>query len=92
MAASLTVAEHLLPGWLVALAAQRPKTAVSLLAVNSAEVVPQVLAEEAELGFVEGPKAPEDLQGKVIGHAGCWWSYRWPIRGRGAGGPSGGRS
>jgi len=68
VAASLTVAEHLLPGWLVALAARRPQTAVSLLAVNSAEVVRQLLAAEAELGFVEGPGVPAGLQAKVIGH------------------------
>lgn len=67
VAASLTVAEHLLPGWLVALAARRPQTAVSLLAVNSAEVARQVLAGEVELGFVEGPEVPAGLQSKVIG-------------------------
>ena len=67
VAASLTVAEHLLPGWLVRLAALRPETAVSLHAVNSAEVARQVLAGEAELGFVEGPEVPEGLQSRMIG-------------------------
>ena len=67
VAASLTVAEHLLPGWLVVLAARRPDTAVSLLAVNSAEVARQVLAGDAEVGFVEGPEVPTGLQSKVIG-------------------------
>ncbi|NUP45435.1 MAG: LysR family transcriptional regulator, partial [Streptomyces sp.] len=32
VAASMTIAEYLLPGWLLALRAQRPDTAVSLLA------------------------------------------------------------
>ena len=68
VAASLTVAEHLLPGWLVGLAAMRPQTAVSLHAVNSAEVARQVLAGEAELGFVEGPDVPAGLDERVIGH------------------------
>ena len=44
VAASLTVAEHLLPRWLVRLAAEHPQTTVSLDAVNTAEVVRQVLA------------------------------------------------
>lgn len=68
VAASMTVAEHLLPGWLVGLAAMRPETAVSLNAVNSAEVARQVLAGEAELGFVEGPDVPDGLESHVIGH------------------------
>lgn len=68
VAASLTVAEHLLPGWLVALAMHHPHTAVSLQAVNSAEVARQVLAEQAHLGFVEGPSIPDGLHARVIGH------------------------
>ena len=67
VAASLTVAEHLLPKWLVALAGSRPETAVSLLAVNSTEVARQVLAAEAEIGFVEGPDVPDGLDAAVIG-------------------------
>lgn len=38
VAASMTIAEYLLPGWLIALRAERPDTAVSLLAGNSAAV------------------------------------------------------
>jgi len=68
VAASLTVAEYLLPGWLVRLAAARPETAVSLLASNSAEVVVTVLNGEAELGYVEGPELPAGLQERVVGH------------------------
>ena len=37
VAASMTVAEHLLPRWLVRLAAQRPQTAVSMAVMNSTE-------------------------------------------------------
>lgn len=68
VAASLTVAEHLLPRWLVRLAAEHPQTTVSLDAVNTAEVVRQVLAGDVQLGFVEGPGLPEGLDGQVIGH------------------------
>ncbi|MGW2279953.1 LysR family transcriptional regulator [Streptomyces sp. NPDC001770] len=38
VAASMTIAEYLLPGWLIALRAERPGTAVSLLAGNSEQV------------------------------------------------------
>jgi molybdate transport repressor ModE-like protein len=68
VAASLTVAEHLLPRWLVRLAAEHPQTTVSLDAVNTAEVVRQVLAGDVQLGFVEGPGLPKGLDGQVIGH------------------------
>ena len=50
----MTIAEYLLPGWLLALRAQRPDTAVSLLAGNSAAVAERLLSDEADLGFVEG--------------------------------------
>src|SRR5882757_1846118 len=43
VAASMTVAEYLLPGWLIALHERRPGTAVSLAAGNSADVARQVL-------------------------------------------------
>ncbi|MFF3324288.1 LysR family transcriptional regulator [Streptomyces sp. NPDC002889] len=68
VAASMTIAEYLLPGWLIALRAQRPGTAVSLLAGNSAAVAGRLLAGEADLGFVEGLSVPEGLDGTVIGH------------------------
>ncbi len=66
VAASLTVAEHLLPRWLVQLAAEHPATAVSLDAVNSTEVARMVLQGEADLGFVEGPRVPTGLDGRVV--------------------------
>ncbi len=66
VAASLTVAEHLLPGWLVRLAASHPQTAVSLDASNSAHVAAAVLAGHADLGFVEGPDLPDGLQEQVV--------------------------
>ncbi|MFI0981691.1 LysR family transcriptional regulator [Streptomyces sp. NPDC021093] len=68
VAASMTIAEYLLPGWLVALQAERPGTAVSLLAGNSAAVARQLLEGAADLGFVEGLAVPEGLDGVVIGH------------------------
>jgi DNA-binding transcriptional LysR family regulator len=67
VAASMTVAEYLLPGWLTALRELDPETAVALTAGNSAGVADAVLAGAADLGFVEGP----DLRpGLAAGRAG----------------------
>ena len=66
VAASMTIAEYLLPGWLIALRAQRPDTAVSLLAGNSAAVAERLLAGEADLGFVEGLSLPAGLDSAVV--------------------------
>ncbi|MEV6839169.1 LysR family transcriptional regulator [Streptomyces sp. NPDC051133] len=66
VAASMTIAEYLLPGWLLALHAERPDTAVSLLAGNSAKVAELLLAGEADLGFVEGLSVPTGLDSTVI--------------------------
>ncbi|MEU2715305.1 LysR family transcriptional regulator [Streptomyces sp. NPDC007205] len=68
VAASMTIAEYLLPGWLLALHAQRPDTAVSLLAGNSAKVAELLLSGEADLGFVEGLTVPTGLDSTVIAH------------------------
>ncbi|MET8785050.1 LysR family transcriptional regulator [Streptomyces sp. NPDC004589] len=68
VAASMTIAEYLLPGWLIALRGRRPDTAVSLLAGNSAAVAARLLADEADLGFVEGLSVPAGLDETVVGH------------------------
>ncbi|MER7756426.1 LysR family transcriptional regulator [Kitasatospora sp. NPDC097643] len=64
--ASLTVAEYLMPGWLLALAEASPGTAVTLRTANSADVAGHVLAGDADLGFVEGPSTPSGLAGAVV--------------------------
>jgi molybdate transport repressor ModE-like protein len=73
VSASLTVAEQLLPGWLVSLqaAARRrglPPTEMVLTAVNSDHVLAQVRSGEADLGFVEGPGIPHGLRSRVVAH------------------------
>nr|WP_030251976.1 LysR family transcriptional regulator [Streptomyces violens] len=89
--ASMTIAEYLLPGWLIALRTQRPDTAVSLFAGNSAVVAERVLSGEADLGFVEGLDIPSGLDGAVIGHdrlvvvaapSHPWSRRRTPLTGR----------
>nr|WP_221380804.1 LysR family transcriptional regulator [Actinoplanes polyasparticus] len=66
VAASQTVAEYLLPAWLVALRAAHPGLAVTLQAANSADVAAAVLAGQVELGFVEGPDLPAGLHAEVV--------------------------
>lgn len=56
--ASLTVAEHLAPGWLARLRRLRPDAHVRLEVANSAEVVDAVRSGRVPLGFVEGPTPP----------------------------------
>jgi DNA-binding transcriptional LysR family regulator len=68
VAASMTIAEYLLPGWLIALRAQRPDTAVSLHAGNSTVVAERLLGGEADLGFVEGVSVPAGLDSVVVAH------------------------
>jgi len=67
VAASMTVAEYLLPVWLTALRARDPQTAVSLTAGNSAEVASAVLGGGADIGFVEGPDLPSGLASRQVG-------------------------
>ncbi|MEV7423135.1 MULTISPECIES: LysR family transcriptional regulator [unclassified Streptomyces] len=68
VAASMTIAEYLLPRWLIALRRERPDTAVSLHAGNSVTVAERLLSHEADLGFVEGLAAPDGLDSAVVGH------------------------
>ncbi|MFI6939868.1 LysR family transcriptional regulator [Streptomyces sp. NPDC050418] len=66
VAASMTIAEYLLPGWLIALRHERPGTAVQLLAGNSQFVAERLLAGEVDLGFVEGLALPSGLTDVVV--------------------------
>jgi len=66
VAASLTIAENLLPRWLVRLRrdeedARIPPTVVELTAVNSTVVTTLVRSGACELGFIETPHVPEGL-------------------------------
>ena len=67
IAASMTVAEYLLPGWLTALRGADPGAAVALRAVNSADVAAAVLSDAADVGFVEGPVLPDGLRAEPVG-------------------------
>jgi DNA-binding transcriptional LysR family regulator len=67
VAASMTVAEYLLPGWLTALRERHQHTKVTLTAGNSEEVAAAVLGGTADIGFVEGPDLPPGLTASRAG-------------------------
>ncbi len=67
VAASFTVAEHLLPAWLVRLAADSPEVTVRLSAMNSTQVEHAVTSGAADVGFVEGPRvASAGLSSQIV--------------------------
>ncbi|MBM9468312.1 LysR family transcriptional regulator [Nakamurella leprariae] len=71
VAASLTVAEHLMPRWLLALrddqlALGHAPTSIELAAVNSETVVRRVRDAEVDLGFIESAQPPVDLPARVV--------------------------
>lgn len=68
LAASLTVAEHLVPDWLVAYSTDADAAHVELTAVNSVEVVERVRTGADDLGFVESPEPPAGLANLVVAH------------------------
>jgi DNA-binding transcriptional LysR family regulator len=66
VAASLTVAEYLMPRWLAAFHAAAGHTSVALTTGNSDDVAAYVLDGTAQLGFVEGPTTPGGLSSRVV--------------------------
>src|ERR1700722_1329168 len=74
--ASLTVAEHLLPAWLVSFraAARQPGGAdaggpgaeIVLTAANSDAVIAPVSDGRADIGFIEGPQVPAALRRRIV--------------------------
>jgi molybdate transport repressor ModE-like protein len=67
VAASMTVAEYLLPEWLVALHAELPDTTVALQVGNSAAVAGLVRDRDVIIGFIEGMHTPGHLRSKRVG-------------------------
>lgn len=73
VSASLTIAEQLLPRWLVSFQIGNGNgddraTHVTLTATNSQRVIEDVRSGSADLGFIESPHVPRGLRTRVIGH------------------------
>nr|CTQ92277.1 Transcriptional regulator, LysR family [Kibdelosporangium sp. MJ126-NF4] len=66
VAASLTVAEHLAPGWIGELRRARTDLYVGLVVTNSSLVCDLVLGGEVDLGFVESPTVPAELSARRV--------------------------
>lgn len=88
LAASLTVAEYLVPAWLDRLAAEQPALGVSLEMGNTARVGELVVGGDVELGFVEGPQPRGPLRSRhvcrdelivVVGSGHRWAGRRRPV-------------
>ena len=67
VAASQTVAENLVPGWIGALRRARPDLRIRTEVCNSAEVVGALQAGRCDVGFIEGPDTPRGLNHRVVG-------------------------
>lgn len=67
IAASLTIAEFLLPRWIGELRTTGFDVHPQLRVVNSVTVASLVRAHEVDLGFIESTDTPDDLAAQVIG-------------------------
>lgn len=68
VAASMTVAEHLLPGWLAAYRRDHPDVSVRVEVHNSHQVFELVREGGVEAGFVESPEVPRGLHSIPVDH------------------------
>ncbi len=66
LAASMTVAEYLVPIWLSKLRSAGSEASVSLQMGNTEQVTEVIRSQRADLGFVEGWSVPNDLHNRVI--------------------------
>lgn len=67
VAASLTVAEYLMPPWLLALRRVHPEVEVAATVANSLGVCTHVREGRADLGFVETPDVPAGFSTRQVG-------------------------
>ncbi len=67
VAASLTVAEYLLPPWLLTLRRRHAGLDVAATVANSSDVCEAVRTGSADLGFVESPDVPTGLSTRRVG-------------------------
>ena len=68
VAASLTIAEHLVPEWLSAARTRDPGGRISVTVANSGEVIELVRDGSVTLGFIENDDRLNGLRSRVVGH------------------------
>lgn len=68
VAASLTVAEHLLPGWLGGFRRASPELHIGLDVMNSSRVCEVVRRGTADIGFIESPGGRAGLRSRTVAH------------------------
>jgi len=66
IAASMTVAEHLMPEWLAEFRVLHPDVRIHLQACNSTQVFLQVRSGTCDVGFVESPAIPLKLHSAEV--------------------------
>ncbi|WP_423835565.1 LysR substrate-binding domain-containing protein [Streptomyces tubbatahanensis] len=66
VAASLTIAEYLLPAWISELRSRRPELYIGLQVTNSEHVPGLVESGEADVGFVEGPHLSQVMSTRQV--------------------------
>nr|WP_274918472.1 LysR substrate-binding domain-containing protein [Streptomyces sp. WZ-12] len=91
VAASLTIAEYLLPVWISELRGRRPELYIGLQVTNSEHVPELVESGEADVGFIEGPhlsrvmstrQVAEDRLVVVVDPGHPWARRREPLSAR----------
>ena len=68
VAASQTVAEHLLPAWLGALRTMHHDLRVEVHVRNTHDVLNELRDGRCDLGFIEGPRPPRGVNHLVVAH------------------------
>lgn len=68
VAASMTIAEYLMPEWVVALRDAHPEVKVRVWPMNSTEVRARVVAGECAVGFVEDGGVQGGVTARVVDH------------------------
>lgn len=68
IAASMTVAEYLVPAWLAAFRRSHSDVHVDLVVLNSDQVIRSVAAGEHDVGFVETTTVPGSVHAGIVAH------------------------
>lgn len=70
VAASLTIAEHLLPNWLTRWRCDcsNDELRVHFIAANTRAVISEVKSGRVDLGFIESSNVPSNFGSRVVGH------------------------